>query len=80
MPTNESSDPDIETDIQEIIYIDEVEIKSSKHQSPNSFRRFLVRRQRSLEILFTNGIYHWVNIVPGAESNAPFEITDIILS
>lgn len=55
-------------------------MKAKKQEQPKEFRRFLIRRQRSLEILFTNGLYFWVNPVPQSETNPPYEISDIILS
>ena len=41
---------------------------------------FLVRRKRSLEIMYTNGLYHWVEPINNTRVHPPFIISDITLS
>ena len=42
-------------------------------------RHFLVRRIRSLEVMFTNGLNHWCEFVQGSDIMAPFTISNVKL-
>ena len=64
-------------EIEELIYIGKSKHLDAKNKH---FRQFLVRRQRSLEVMFTNGLYQWSERVPGSECKHPFGVSDIILS
>lgn len=73
-------------EILELIYMGKVSIdkeRSAESQSPTnkakSARQFLVRRIRSLEVMFTNGLTHWVEPIPNSEVEYPFVISDVIL-
>lgn len=40
----------------------------------------MIRRQRSLEMMFTNGLNHWTTFIASSEVQDPFHISDVILS
>jgi hypothetical protein len=66
-----------DNEICELVYMG----KSLKLDAKNkAFTQFLVRRQKSLEIMFTNGLYFWSEYVPDSDASHPLEISDIILS
>lgn len=49
--------------------------------SKNKFlRSFLIRRRRSLEVMYTNGLSHWTEFIEKSDVKAPFIISDINLS
>jgi len=43
-------------------------------------RKFLVRRKRQLELMFTNGLNHWTVYIMESAVDEPFHISDIKLS
>lgn len=43
-------------------------------------RQFLVRRRKSLEIMLTNGIHHWVKPIDKSETNRPYVTHKVQLS
>jgi hypothetical protein len=67
----------VANEVMELIYMG---LSDKLDKKKKQFRKFLVRRQRSLEIMFTNGLYYWSEMVPNSEIKHPFEIQDIILS
>lgn len=67
-------------EVMELIYMGKVDInRDVPDTKPKYIRQFLIRRLRSLEIMFTNGLTHQVEPVPNSEVKYPFVISDVIL-
>lgn len=47
---------------------------------PKVLQQFLIRRKRSLELMYTNGLCHWVTEIKGSKVESPYIISDISLS
>ena len=68
-------------EIMELIFMGKIDYNLNEpDKKPKIVRQFLVRRQRSLEIMFTNGLNHWVEEIPKTEVVYPFQISDVVLS
>ena len=67
-------------EVMELIYMGKVDVNEDVPNTKAKFvRQFLIRRLRSLEIMFTNGLTHQVDPVPNSEVKYPFVISDVIL-
>lgn len=70
-------------EIQELIYMGKVQVNSKNSMSSEkskNMRQFLIRRKKSLELMFTNGLNHTTSFIAHSEVQDPFHISDVMLS
>ena len=63
----------------ELLYVGKTYISSSKRKN-ECLRLFLIRKKCQLDLLYTNGLYFWREMVPNSDVNSPYQMTEIKLS
>ena len=56
------------------------EVSEYKFDQLKEYRQFMVRRKKHLEIIYTNGITYWSEIVEKSAVNHPYFVQDIMMS
>ena len=63
-----------EHDIMELLYIGKKNVTRGKGRS-DAVRIFLIRKKNQLDLLFSNGLYFWLETVPNSKVDSPLYIT-----
>ena len=65
---------------KQLVKVKDDEVSEYKFDQLKEYRQFMVRRKKHLEIIYTNGITYWSEIVEKSAVNHPYFVQDIMMS